>query len=167
MHEWGPEMAKKVKQPSFDDVLATLRGYKFDVAPSQAVAKPVHAFQISKYGCAAVLVAGTTTPAAALIKPGVVIAGEIGFVLDRGYQKFIKTPSSERAATADQLKALHRFTEELRQATGGVSLYNEAMGTVSNESWYDRVKGRNLPEAERPTPAWELPVAPGTPGEVS
>lgn len=160
-------MAKKTRQPSFDDILATLRGYKFDVAPAPTVAKPVQAFQVSKHGCATVLIAGTATPAAALVKPGVVIGGEIGFVLDRGYQKFIKTPSTERAATADQLKALHRFTEELRQATGSVTLYNEAMGTVSDEYWYDRVKGRNLPESERPTPAWDLPVAPGTPGEVS
>ncbi len=101
-----------------------------------------------------------------MVKPGVVIAGEIGHVLDRGYQKFIKTPHAERPATAEHLKQLHRFQEELRQAVGGISLYNESMGSVSEEYIYDRVKGRNMPEAERPARAWELPVAPGTPGEV-
>ncbi len=87
--------------------------------------------------------------------------GEIGHVLDKGYQKFIKTPHAERPATADHLRSLHKFSEELRQAIGAVSLYNESMGTVSDEYMYDRVKGRTLPESERPVPAWEQPVIPG------
>ena len=160
-------MAKsKTKQPTFDDTLAALRKYKFDVAPAKAVAKPAGAILLLKYGCAAIVAPGTDTPAVTVVKPGVVIDGEIGHILDRGYQKFIKTPHAERPATADHLKSLHRFQEELRQATGGITLYNEAMGPVSEEYIYDRVRGRNLPEAERPTPAWELPVGPGTPGEV-
>ncbi len=161
-------MAKKSKLPTFEETLATLRGYKFDVASPGVVATPAPsgAMQVSKYGCAAVLVPGKTEPAQVLVKGGIVINGEIGHVLDRGYQKFIKTPSVTRPATADHLKALHRFTEELRQSIGGISLYNESMGSVSDEYVYDRVRGRTLPEKDRPTPAWELPVAPGTPGEV-
>ncbi len=159
-------MAKKTKQPTFDETLATLRGYKFDVASAGAVAKPAGSMLISKYGCAAVIARGTDAPAAVVVKPGIVLGTEIGHVLDKGYQKFIKTPSVERPATADHLKTLHRFSEELRQAIGGISLYNESMGTVSDEYVYDRVKGRTLPENQRPTPAWELPVGPGTPGEV-
>lgn len=159
-------MLKKAKQPTFDESLATLRGYKFDVSPAGVVAKPAGAVRIEKYGCAAVLAPGKEAPAMT-VRSGIVIGGEIGHVLDRGYQKFIKTPSAERPATADQLKALHKFNEELRQAIGGISLYNESMGTVSDEYVYDRVKGRNLPEGQRPVPAWEKPVTPGTPGEVS
>ena len=159
-------MAKKPKQPTFDETLATLRGYKFDVATAGAVAKPDGAVRVSKYGCAAVLVATKDSPAAIAVKPGVLIGEEIGHVLDKGYQKFIKTASLERPATAEYLRNLHRFSEELRQAIGAVSLYNESMGSVSDEYVYDRVKGRTLPEAERPVPAWEQPVGPGTPGEV-
>ena len=159
-------MAKKIKVPTFDETLATLRGYKFDVQSDGSVAKPAGAVRVLKYGCAAVLAAGTTTPAVVVVKPGVVIGDEIGLVLDKGYQKFIKTASVERPATADHLRAMHKFSEELRQAIGGISLYNESMGSVSDEYMYDRVKGRTTPEAERPTPAWELPVAAGTPGEV-
>ena len=162
-------MAKKTKQPTFEDSLAALRTYKFDVSSPQSVAKPglpSGAMQVAKYGCAALIVPGTTTSVAAAVKPGVVVHGEIGLVLDKGYQKFIKTPGGERPATADDLKALHRFSEELRQATGGISLYNESMGTVSDEYMYDRVKGRNLPVGDRPKPAWEQPVGAGTPGEV-
>lgn len=159
-------MAKKTKQPTFDETLATLRGYKFDVATAGAVAKPAGAVRVSKYGCAAVLVAAKDSPAAIAVKPGVLIGEEIGHVLDKGYQKFIKTASVERPATAEYLRNLHRFSEELRQAIGAVSLYNESMGSVSDEYVYDRVKGRTLPESERPVPAWEQPVGPGTPGEV-
>ena len=46
------------------------------------------------------------------------------------------------AATADALKAIHRFSEELREAIGEPSLYNESLGTVSNRYMYDRLKGR-------------------------
>jgi hypothetical protein len=159
-------MLKKDKQPTFDESLAKLRGYKFDVSAPGVVAKPAGAVRIEKYGCAAVLAPGKEAPAMVL-KGGIVIDGEIGHVLDRGYQKFIKTPSAERPATADHLRALHKFNEELRQAVGGISLYNESMGAVSDSYIYDRVKGRNLPENQRPTPAWEKPVRPGTRGEVS
>ncbi len=160
-------MAKKTKVPTFDETLATLRNYKFDVGTMGSVAKPAGAVQIGKYGCAAVLMpGGKDVSAAVAVKPGVVVDGEIGHVLDKGYQKFIKTPGGERPATADHLKALHKFSEELRQAIGAISLYNESMGTVSDEYMYDRVKGRNLPVSERPAPAWELPVGAGTPGEV-
>jgi hypothetical protein len=38
-----------------------------------------------------------------------------------------------------------------------VTLYNEALGTVSDAYLYDRVKGRDLPESQRPVPAWEQP----------
>lgn len=157
---------KRVETPSFEESVATLRGYKFDVVPAGSVANAPGAVRISKYGCAAVLAPGKDSPTMAL-RSGFVIGGEIGHILDRGYQKFIKTPSAERAATADQLKALHKFNEELRQAIGGIVLYNESMGSVTDEYIYDRVKGRSVPEAERPVPAWERPVGPGTPGEVS
>ena len=164
-------MAKKTKPPTFDEILATLRQYKFDVQTPDPVAKEGRrlpgAMQVSKYGCAALLAAGTDAPTVMVQKPGLVMNGEIALLLDRGYQKFIKTQAGERAARAEDLRSLHKFTEELRQATGGISLYNESLGTVSDEYMYDRVKGRNLPESKRPTPAWELPVEPGMPGEVS
>ncbi len=154
------------KLPSFEESLAALRGYKFDVSAAGAVASVPGSVRIAKYGCVAVIAPGKSGPAT-VVRGGLLLNGEIAHILDRGYQKFIKTAKGERAATAEDLKQLHRFNEELRQAVGGISLYNEAMGAVSDEYWYDRVKGRNLPEAERPVPAWEQPVGPGTPGEVS
>ena len=153
-------MPKKLKQPTFDEVLNSLRGYGFDVTPAASVANPSHGngTRVQKHGCAAILTPGKDGPAAFLVKPGIVIGDEIGLILDKGNQKFVKTATHQRPATADHLRSLHKFSEEVRQLTGGISLYNESMGTVSDEYMYDRVKGRNLPESERPKPAWELPV---------
>jgi hypothetical protein len=64
-------------------------------------------------------------------------------VLDRGYQKFLKTSKLEIPASADHLRAIHEFTEELNEAIGATSLYNQALGTTSNVYHYDRVKGRD------------------------
>ncbi|HEY0786520.1 MAG TPA: hypothetical protein VGD62_11655 [Acidobacteriaceae bacterium] len=185
-------MAKKSKQPSFDEILNALRGYKFDVDSSLSVAKPApgrELVRVSKYGCAALIAPasgsvgkapaggsgaitaqgrGTATgkgpaegpnaPVVAIVgRAGIVLDGETGHILDKGYQKFVKTAHAEVPATAEQLRALHRFSEELRQATGNVSLYNESLGTVSDEYLYDRVKGRDLPVSERAKPAWSVP----------
>ncbi len=183
-------MAKKTKQPSFDEIVNTLRGYKFDVAPAAAVANAsAKTMRVSKYGCAALIApaseaklsaapaagsgamtaqgrlsfvgkgptGGPLAPPAMLGRAGVLIGDEIGHILDKGYQKFVKTAHAEQPATADHLRSLHRFSEELRQLTGNISLYNESLGTVSDEYVYDRVKGRTLPENQRPKPAWALP----------
>jgi hypothetical protein len=76
-------------------------------------------------------------------------------LLDRGYQKFIKTSQYELPATASQLQAIHAFSEELKQLIGDVSLYNESLGTTSDVYRYDRLMGREAAEAE-PAQPWEL-----------
>jgi hypothetical protein len=141
-------MARKTTASTLGQVAEALRAHGFEVA-SQA-----DALRVAKYGCAAVLVAsgavgeqlgtstGTDTVVAYRERPGAVVAGEIARLVDRGYQKFLKTSKYELPATAEQLQAIHRFTEELTQVTGGVSLYNEALGTTSDLYQYDRVKGR-------------------------
>jgi hypothetical protein len=67
----------------------------------------------------------------------------------------MKTSQYELPATAQQLQAIHAFTEELKLLMGDVSLYNESLGTTSDVYLYDRLKGR---EAAQPAPArpWEL-----------
>ena len=136
-------MAKKSSQRSFNDVLAVLGGQRFDVAPAQEGAKRTpNAFQVRKYGCAADIAAAPDGSVEILARPGWLLNGEIARLLDRGYQKFLKTNRLEIPATADHLRAIHQFTEELNEAAGATSLYNEALGTTSNVYNYDRVKGR-------------------------
>jgi hypothetical protein len=93
-------------------------------------------------------------------RPGYLLGGEIAKLVDRGYQKFLKTTKTEVPATADHLKAIHDFTEELKEALGGMSLYNESLGTVSDEYIYDRVKDRDLPAGDRPKRPWDEKPSP-------
>ncbi|HTH53283.1 MAG TPA: hypothetical protein VL495_04980 [Edaphobacter sp.] len=136
-------IAKKSQQRSFNDVLSILGSQRFDVAPAQDGAKRTpNAFQVRKYGCAAEIAAAPNGTPEILSRPGILLNGEIARLLDRGYQKFFKTAKVEVPATADHLRSLHEFTEELKEAIGGITLYNEALGTTSDVYMYDRVKGR-------------------------
>src|SRR3984885_4528092 len=136
-------MAKKTPIRSFNDVLSILGSQRFDVAPAQEGAKRTpNAFQVRKYGCAAEIAAAPDGSVEVLARPGWLLNGEIARLLDRGYQKFIKTSKLEIPASADHLRAIHEFSEELIEAIGATSLYNEALGTTSNVYNYDRVKGR-------------------------
>ena len=161
-------MLKKPRQRTWDGVLEELRRLQFDVQPVQVVANQVVANQvvanqvvanqgvanqqrISKYGCAIVLEkADNAAGLRMVVRPGLVMNGEIAHLVDRGFQKFFHTSKTELPATADRLTALHTFVEELKEVTGSVTLYNEALGTVSDAYLYDRVKGRDLPESQRP-----------------
>ena len=140
------KLRRWVKPPAFDEVLNKLRGLQFDVREEPGVAG---GFRVSKYGCAAVIARAKDGKATGMArKPGVVLGGEIAYLLDRGFQKFLKTSKLEIAATADRLKAEHRFSDELREVIGEPVLFNEALGTVSDGYMYDRVKGR--PGADGP-----------------
>ncbi len=157
-------MRTKVQFLNFEQVLATLRSLGFDVDPVPGVANQV---LVRKYGAGAILArAGEPSEADKKIphtavrwreRPGYMLCGEVATLLDRGYQKFWKIARLEIPATAESLQAVHRFAEELREVIGEPSLYNESLGTTSDSYQYDRVKGRELPLAERPVPAWELP----------
>jgi hypothetical protein len=86
-------------------------------------------------------------------RAGTLIGDEIGALVDGGYQKFFRTPSGiKRPALADDLKALHDFDEDLKEALGQPSLYNESLGTVSTLYQYDRVKDRDRGVPKR---VWE------------
>jgi hypothetical protein len=136
-------MAKKVPLRSFNDVLSNLGSQRFDVAPAQEGAKRTpNAFQVRKYGCAAEIAPAQDGTVLVLARPGWLLNGEIARLTDRGYQKFLKTSRLEIPATADHLRAIHEFSEELKEASGSLSLYNEALGTTSDVYHYDRVKGR-------------------------
>ena len=137
-------MTKKIPQRNFNDVLGLLGGQRFDVAPAQEGAKRTpNAVQVRKYGCAAEIAAAPDGTVEILARAGWLLNGEIARVLDRGYQKFLKTSKLEIPASADHLRSIHEFTAELNEAIGATSLYNQALGTTSNVYHYDRVKGRD------------------------
>jgi len=152
--DWKAAMAKKSRNPNFDQTLETLRAHGFEVA---AAAEVGGGALVSKYGAAAVLVAGAKDQGAAAfaVRPGVLARGQVARLLDRGYQKFIRTSQFELPATAPQLHAIHQFADELKLLIGAVSLYNEALGTTSDIYAYDRLQGREA-EPAAPRRPWEL-----------
>jgi len=151
--DWKNAVSRKSPNPNFDQTLETLRAHSFHVTPSAEVADGM---LVSKHGAGAVLVAAADNevPAAFAVSPGALVGDKVARLLDRGYQKFIKTSQFELPATARQLQAIHLFTEELKQLTGAINLYNESLGTTSDLYQYDRLKGR---EAAQPAPhrPWE------------
>lgn len=151
-------MKRKSAHPNFDQALTLLRSHSFEVAPYSGAAGGV---LVSKHGAGAILVPAPKSknpddPAVAYaVHPGIVVKGEVARLVDRGYQKFLKTSQYELPASAQQLQAIHAFSEELKLLVGEMSLYNESLGTTSDVYLYDRLKGR---EAAQPEPAqpWEL-----------
>ena len=86
-------------------------------------------------------------------RAGKLMSGDIGSLIDGGYQKFFRTPAGKQApALADDLKAIHDFDEDLREALGEQSYYNESLGTISTFYIYDRVENRDRGVPKR---VWE------------
>lgn len=149
-------MAKNVKPKSFEDVVVWFRDHGFDVVEAPGANGRVF---LKKYQVSAAIERADDGGAKIFAYPGYLINGEISKLVDQGYQKVLKTSKATYPATADLLKALHDFSEELKEGLGGVSLYNESLGTVSESYMYDRVRDRDLPEGQRPKRPWQRPAA--------
>jgi hypothetical protein len=77
------------------------------------------------------------------IMPSIVHDGQFTRLWDAGYQKFLITDEGRKLpALAQQLEDLRKFNEELRSALGVPTYYNEALGSTSQVTEYDRVQGR-------------------------
>ncbi|MGB7554172.1 MAG: hypothetical protein WBM04_07350 [Candidatus Korobacteraceae bacterium] len=146
------KMTKKIKTQSYEDAVSWFRAHGFDILEAPGTSNRIF---LKKYSCSAAIERTDDGSVKVFAYPGYLINGEIAKLVDHGYQKVWKTTKAEHPATADQLKALHQFTEELKEGTGAISLYNEGLGTVSESYMYDRVRGRDLPEAERPQRPWQ------------
>lgn len=147
-------MATKVEQPTYEDALSWLRDHGFDLTEAPGTQGRVF---LRKYNCsAAIQKDGKDGDGVKIFAyPGYLIGGEISKLVNKGYQQVLKTSKTEVAATADHLKALHQFSEELKEALALPSLYNESLGTVSESYHYDRIKDRDKPDAQRPKRPWE------------
>jgi len=148
-------MTKTIKKRSFQDAVQWFRDHGFTVLEAPGAADR---FFISKYHVSAAIEPADDGQVKMFAYPGYLINGEISKLVDEGYQKVLKTSKGIYPATADHLKALHQFSEELKEGTGGISLYNESLGTVSEAYMYDRVRDRDLPVAERPQRPWQKPA---------
>jgi hypothetical protein len=139
---------EKAKIPTFQERVDLLRkaGFALESLPDGRV-------KVSKHGVGAVIGdEGKNQPS--IERAGVVVGSEIATLLSAGYQMLLETPSGRRLpATAKELRALHEFEEDVKEALGLDSLYNTSLGTISRKHMYDRVEGRDA-GTERP---WQRP----------
>jgi hypothetical protein len=145
-------MSTKVEQRTYEEAVSWLREHGFDLI--EAPGTPGRVF-LKKYNVSAAIQKDGDDGVKIFAYPGYLIGGEISKLVNKGYQQVLKTAKTEVAATADHLKALQQFTEELKEGLGLPSLYNESLGTVSESYHYDRIKDRDKPAADRPKRPWE------------
>ncbi|PYV59968.1 MAG: hypothetical protein DMG97_23260 [Acidobacteria bacterium] len=145
-------MATKTEERTFEDAVQWLRDHGFDLIEAPGMQGRVF---LKKYNVSAAVQKDGDEGVKIFAYPGYLISGEISKLINRGYQQVLKTSKAEVAATADHLKALQQFSEELKEALGLPSLYNESLGTVSDAYQYDRIVDRDKPATERPKRPWE------------
>src|SRR5882757_3896370 len=146
-------MATKVAERTFEDAVQWLREHGFDLIEAPGTQGRVF---LKKYSVSAAIQKDGHDGVKIFAYPGYLIGSEISKLVNRGYQQFLKTAKTEVPATADHLKALQQFTEELKEGLGLPTLYNESLGTVSEAYQYDRVKDRDKPVTEKPKRPWEV-----------
>src|SRR6266496_5136988 len=145
-------MSKTIEARTYEEALAWLRDHGFDVTDAPGTTARVF---LRKYNVSAAIQKAPDDAVKIFAYPGYLIGSEISKLINRGYQQFLKTSKTEVPATADHLKALQSFSEELKEALNLPSLYNESLGTVSESYNYDRIKDRDQPDVERPKRPWE------------
>src|ERR1700691_5036734 len=145
-------MASKVEARTYEEALNWLRDHGFDLLEAPGTQARVF---LKKYNVSAAIQKDGDDGVKIFAYPGYLIGSEISKLVNKGYQQFLKTAKTEVPATADHLKALQQFTEELKEGLGLPSLYNESLGTVSESYQYDRVVDRDKAPAEKPKRPWE------------
>lgn len=146
-------MAKATPTRTYEEALAWLRDNGFDVTDAPGTNGRVF---LRKYNVSAAIERIPDDAVKIFAYPGYLIGSEISKLVNRGYQQFLKTSKTEVPATAEKLKALQEFSEELKMALGLPSLYNESLGTVSESYHYDRIENRDKPVVDRPKRPWEV-----------
>ena len=139
-------MENLLEARTYEEALAWLREHGFDLTDAPGTNGRVF---LRKYNVSAAIQKTPEDGTKIFAFPGYLVGSEISKLVNRGYQQFLKTSKNEIAATADHLKALHLFSEELKVALGMPSLYNEGLGTVSESYQYDRLQDRE-PEVAKP-----------------
>src|SRR3974377_1207420 len=135
-------MTKKAQSKTFEDASNWFRDHGFETLDAPGASGRVF---LKKYNVSAAVERADDGGVKIFAYPGYLVGGEISKLVDHGNQKLLKTTKTQIAATADHLRALHQFAEELKEGTGGISLYNESMGTGSAQYQCDRPPRRRPP----------------------
>jgi hypothetical protein len=138
---------ERVKVSTFSERVDLLKqaGFRTDTLPDGRV-------KISKHGVAAI-VGDEGKNQTQIDRAGVLIGPQIAVLLNCGFQMFLELPDGKRfVATSEQLKSLHDFEDDVKQALGLENLYNTSLGTTSTKHLYDRVWHRDSGDQPKP---WE------------
>ena len=126
-----------VEQRFSQKAIESLAAMGFSVGSTRGVVR------VEKFGCGAEFRQDTDGSYQLTILPTIMVKGQFSRLWDAGYQKFLLTDTGLKLpALAMHLQNLRKFNEELRTALGVPTFYNEALGSVSQVSVYDRVLGR-------------------------
>ncbi len=126
-----------VEQRFSQKAIESLAAMGFSVGSTRGVVR------VEKFGCGAEFRQDTDGSYQLTILPTIMVKGQFSRLWDAGYQKFLLTDTGLKLpALAMHLQSLRKFNEELRTALGVPTFYNEALGSVSQVSVYDRVLGR-------------------------
>jgi hypothetical protein len=145
-------MATNVEERAYEDAVNWLRDHGFELIEAPGTQNRVF---LRKYNVSAAIQKDADGGVKIFAYPGYLVGSEISKLVNRGYQQFLKSSKTEIPATAEHLKALHQFAEELKEALGLPSLYNESLGTVSESYQYDRIEDRDKPQTQRPKRPWQ------------
>ncbi len=128
---------EKAKVLTFEDHVRNVEDSGFELRREGEGARATRGF------CVAIFAMGSDGEPK-ITRLGIQMGDEIGVLTYVGYQMTLLTDSGKRAAAqSTQLKALHAFEEDLREALGMESYYNKSLGTVSTRHDYDRLEGRD------------------------
>lgn len=126
-----------VEQRFSQKAIESLAALGFTVGSTRGVVR------VEKYGSGAEFRQDSDGSYQLTIIPTIMVKGQFSRLWDAGYQKFLLTDEGIKLpALALHLQNLRKFNEELRTALGIPTFYNEALGSVSQVSVYDRVRGR-------------------------
>ncbi len=136
---------ERPKIPTFSERIDLLRKAAFSIE-----SLPDGRVKITKHGVGAIVGdEGKNQPD--IEKAGVLIGPHIAILLNGGYQMFLETPDGKRyPATATQLRNLHQFEDDVKEALDLVNLYNTSLGTTSTKHMYDRVFKRDSGQQPKP-----------------
>jgi hypothetical protein len=131
-------MAKKLKVRLFEDAVAWFKDHSFDVLEAPGAS---HRVFLKKYHCSAAIERTDNSGVKIFAYPGYLINGEISKLVDHGYQKVLQTTKAEYPATADHLKALHDFSEELKEGLGMIRKAQTSLAAISCHQEASRLAG--------------------------
>ena len=99
-------MAKKLTQKSYADAVTWFRDHGFDILEAPATSNRIF---LKKYNVSAAIEQAPDGSAKIFAYPGYLVGGEISKLIDKGYQKFLKTSKLEVPCNCGSPESHPRF----------------------------------------------------------